>query len=254
MKKRILSAFLALMLCLSLAVSVSAAAVGDLIIETFVLDEADVLTDAEESILNDTLADVTFTYDTMISVVVLSSLDGEDIDEYQHYVFDYFSLGMGDTMEGVMLLVCMDSRQYRIVSNGYAGNTINSAVIEKIGSAIEPDLSAGNYAEAFDGFADQCAYYLDIQENGVPFRAGKKLLIALVVGLVAALIVTLILKGQLKSVYKRDQANVYVKSGSMQLTLSNDLYLYRNVTRTKKESSSSSSGSGPRRSSGGGSF
>ena len=69
--------------------------------------------------------------------------------------------------------------------------------------------------------------------------------VLLVIGIVAGLIVAFILKGQLKSVRKQDKANVYVKPGSMQLTLQNDLFLYREVSKTKKESSNSSrSGSG----------
>ena len=70
---------------------------------------------------------------------------------------------------------------------------------------------------------------------------------------ITTLVVALILKGQLKSVRKQNQANVYVKPGSMQLTTSNDFFLYRTVDRTKKESSSSSS-SGSSRNVGGGSF
>jgi uncharacterized protein len=63
-----------------------------------------------------------------------------------------------------------------------------------------------------------------------------------------------ILKGQLKSVRKKNEANSYVKSGSMQINIHNDIYLYRDITRTKKESSSSSSDSGSSRKTGGGSF
>jgi len=68
----------------------------------------------------------------------------------------------------------------------------------------------------------------------------------------------LILKGQLKSVHKQNTAHVYVKQGSMHVDLKQDIFLYRNVTRTRKqerEKSSSSSGSdGTARTKGGGSF
>ena len=77
----------------------------------------------------------------------------------------------------------------------------------------------------------------------------------LVIGIVAGLIVAFILKGQLKTVRKQDQANVYVKQNSMNLTHQSDIYLYRTVSRSKKSSSGSSSGSGgTARSKGGGSF
>ena len=78
-------------------------------------------------------------------------------------------------------------------------------------------------------------------------------MIALGIGIVAGVVVAMVLKGQLKSVRKQNQANVYVKPGSMKLTASNDFFLYRTVDRRKKESSSSGS-SGSSRSVGGGSF
>jgi uncharacterized protein len=56
---------------------------------------------------------------------------------------------------------------------------------------------------------------------------------------------------------KQSRATVYVKNGSMQITTQNDLFLYRNVTRSEKPTSSSSSSSGSSGSSrnvGGGSY
>lgn len=253
MVKKLLCALLALTLCLGLAVSVCAAD-EDLIIETSIYDAADLLSDSQEIAVDQKLTEYTYAYNTRLFILTVPSLDGVTVDDYPHYILDTWNLGLGETKECVLLLVCMDPREYRIVSNGFVGNVIDSYVIEDIGNAIVSDLSAGNYAAAFDEFAEQCAYYLNIEQNGAPFRAGKTLLIALIIGLVIALIVCLILKAQLKSVRRQDQANAYVKPGSMNITLSNDLFLYRNVTRTKKESSSSSSGSGPSRSSGGGSF
>jgi len=124
-----------------------------------------------------------------------------------------------------------------------------------MGDAFVSDLSEGNYAAAFTEFADQCAYYLDGHLNGFPFNFGKNLLISLVIGIAVGLIVAFILKGQLKTVRNQEQANVYVKQGSMKLTHRSDIYLYRTVSRSKKSSSGSSSGSGgTARSRGGGSF
>ena len=118
---------------------------------------------------------------------------------------------------------------------------------------IVSDLSDGDYAAAFDEFAEQCDYYLDGHINGFPFNFGKNLLICLIIGIVAGVVVAFVLKGQLKTVRKQNQANVYVKPGSMQVTVRNDFFLYREVSKSRKESSSSS-GSGSSRSTGGGSF
>jgi uncharacterized protein len=71
---------------------------------------------------------------------------------------------------------------------------------------------------------------------------------------VAGLIVAFVLKGQLKTVRKQEQAHVYVKPGSMQVTINSDRFLHQHVSRTRKESKSSSGSSGSSRSSGSGSF
>ena len=114
-------------------------------------------------------------------------------------------------------------------------------------------FSTSATADAFSAFADQCAYYLDGYLNGFPFNFGKNLIVAIIIGVVAGVAVALVLKKQLKSVRQQKQANVYIKSGSMQITKSRDLFLYREVSRTKK-ASSDSSGSGSSRNVGGGKF
>ena len=249
MKRNIISAILALLLCFGLVFSVSAATSVD---EYVVFDEADLLSDAEEAELTEKLLDVSYTYNAQLIVVTIDSMEGGDIDSFLEFVYDENDFGYGANHDGVLLLVCMDPREYRILSNGFANEAIKGDEIDAIGDAIVSDLSDGNYEAAFLEFADQCAYYLDGQVNGFPFNFGKNLLISVVIGLVIGLIVALILRGQLKSVYKRDQANAYVKPGSMNVTVHRDIFLYRKVTRTKKSSSSSSSGSS--RSTGGGSF
>lgn len=229
---------------------------GDILeAEEYVLfDDADLLSDAEETALTTKLLNISHTYNAQIVVCTIASMDGGDIDRFDDYLYDTMGFGYGKNYDGVMLLVCMDPREYRILSNGFASEAIDNGDINAIGDEIVSDLSDGNYADAFDGFADQCAYYLDGHLNGFPFKFGKNLLIALVIGIAAGWIVTSILKGQLKSVRKQDQANVYVKQDSMNITAHSDIFLYRDVSRTKKSSSSSSSGGGSSRSSGGGSF
>ena len=246
--KKFLSVLLALLLCIGLAVTVFAD-------DALVFDEADILTDAEEIDLNNRLSEVSQNYNAQIIVATISNMDGADIDYFVEHLYDSMYFGYGEDRDGVLLLICMGTREYRILSNGFAAHAISNAEIDAIGDVIVSDLSDGYYADAFQSFADQCDYYLDGYINGYPFEFGEKLLIALVIGIVIGLIVVLILKGQLKSVRKQSGANVYVKNGSMQVTTHRDIYLYRNVSRTKKASSSSGGSSGgSSRSVGGGRF
>ncbi len=250
MKRNILIAFLALVLCLLPLVTASAAEN-----DAFVYDEADLLSSGEEANLIDKLQSISQTYDTQIVVVTTTSTEGS-IDFYVEELYDTMGFGYGERQNGVLLLVCMDIREYRILSNGLGADAISPDAIDDICDVISSDLSDGDYYDAFSEFAAQCEYYLDGHINGFPFDFGMNLLIALAVGALAGVIVTNVLKGQLKSVHKQDAANVYVKSDSMQLTDQSDLYLYRNVVCTKKESSSSSGSrsTGSSRNVGGGKF
>ena len=246
MKKRIFTVFLAVFLLMVLAVP--AWAQGD-----FVQDGADLLTAGQESALRQKLEQISAAYGAQIVVATVPASNGMYMDDLVDQIYDSQGLGYGVDRDGVLLVIAMDIREYQIIGNGFASRAIDNSTIEQICDVIVTDLSDGNYDRAFHTFADQCEYYLDGYINGFPFAAGKNLLIALAVGLLLAVIVTAILKGQLKSVRQQNQANAYTKPGSMQLQIYHDLFLYRNVSRTKKESSSSSGGSGGR-SRGGGSF
>ena len=223
--------------------------------EYFLYDEADLVPDEQEFELTANLMDLSHKYNAQIVIATIPSMDGGDIDEYVNYAYDSMGFGYGDKRDGVLLLVCMDPRAYRILSNGFAGDAIDPDDISNISEVIVSDLSDGNYADAFGKFADQADYYLNGYLNGFPFNVTKSLKTSLIIGVIVGVITALVLKGQLKSVRKQNQANNYVRPGSMQLTVHNDFFLYRNVTRTKKSSSNGSKGSsGSSRSVGGGSF
>ena len=225
--------------------------------EQFLYDEADLLTDSEEATLVEKLKEVSHACNAQLVVATIASMDGGDIDSYVDYLYDSMGFGYGENHDGVLLLVCMAPREYRILSNGYAGTAIGPDQIDTLCDFMETYLPKGHYVAAFNSFADQCDEMLEYYQAGSPFKVGKNLVISLIIGILAGLLVAFILKGQLKSVRKQDSARVYVKKGSMRLNYSRDIFLYRNVTCTKKqervESSSSGSG-GSTRSKGGGSF
>ncbi len=251
MKKRLFSAILVLMLLLSMAVSVSAAT------DAFVYDEAGLLTEAERADLANRLAQLSDTYNAQIVVVTIPSAEGNDPDAIVEYFYDNMGFGYGEGLDGVLLLVCMDPREYRILSNGYCGTAINTGAIDDIGNSIVNDLTDGDYADAFDSFADKCEYYLDGYLNGFPFDFGISIGIALLIGVLVGQIVGKILKGQLKTVRREHRAQNYVKSGSLKLTEQSDTFLYRDVKKIKKDTDSNTntrSSGGSSRSVGGGSF
>ena len=251
--KKIISLLLVLMLCVTFVVTVSASETD----ERFIYDNADLLADYEETILEQQLSKISQTYQAQVVVMTVNSVGSQSVDTYLENTYDTQGFGYGNNHDGVLLLICMDTRDWRMISNGFAGEAIDPNTIEKIGDAFVSDLSDGNYAKAFRTFGKECEYYLNGYLNGFPFEFGKALLIAFGVGVLIAMGITKGWKNQLKSVQKQNKANVYVKSGSMQITQSGDYFMYRNLVKTerpKERSSSSRSSGGSSRSTGGGKF
>ena len=259
--KKIFSWMLVLLVCLSFPMTAAYAAPdGNAAVRSsdalLVRDGANLLTDAEESALRTRLAALSDQYGAQVCVATVSSVEGKDMDVFVENLYDHDGYGLGEDKAGVLLLVSMNPRQYRILSNGFAAQAIPMDAIDAISEAIVPSLSGGNYAAAFNAYADKCAYYLDGHINGFPFDSGKYLMIALAVGALSGVVTAFVLKGQLKSVRPQNRANSYVKQGSMKLTQSEDHFMYRTVTKKErpKEDSSSGSDSGSSRNVGGGSF
>jgi len=233
-----------------MAFSVAAYAAPEL---DYVMDDAQLLSEGEAESLNSELERLSGAYGAQIVVMTVPEVLDADVDWYINTVYDEMNLGYGSGRDGVLLVVCMNPREFRILTNGMADEAIGMSGIDSISDDIVSDLSEGDYDDAFETFAERCQYYLDGYVNGFPFNFGQSIVIALACGLVAGIAVAFILKGQLKSVRRQELAHDYVKPGSMNLTASNDLFLYSTVDRQRRESSSSKS-SGSSRSVGGRSF
>ena len=121
MTRKMICTILALLLCVSIAGAALAANNTE-----FLYDEADLLTGAEEDVLVQKLASVSAAYEAQIVIVTIPSDGGTDVDILVEDVYDSMAFGYGENRDGVLLLVCMNPREYRILSNGYAGVAIDS--------------------------------------------------------------------------------------------------------------------------------
>lgn len=249
--KRIFLMFLSIWMCLMLAVGVSAAGMSRLV------DEADLLPSDREAELLDRLDRVSRELQADVVIVTLDSCGGYSADEVINAFYDEYGYGVGPGRDGVMLLLTMAERDYRILSNGFAADAITQEEIYDIGDHIVGELSDGEYMEAFMEFISLCKYEIEGERNGFPFDFGLNLGVSLLIGFAAAFIATGIMRSQLKSVRSRSGAREYTRPGSMKLTRSGDLFLYRTLDRRRKPQQSSSgsrSGGGGGRNVGGGKF
>ena len=176
-------------------------------------------------------------------------------------------------MDGVLLLVSVGDRKWHISTCGYGITAFTDAGIQYLGEQMTPFMADGDYAGAFRTFVQWSDTYIDAARAGHPYDVNNLpreplslmyLFLALGIGLVLAWVVVHVMKSQLRSVAFQENAASYVREGSMNLTNSRELFLYRDVHRTErpKESRSSDSGgssthtssSGTTHGGGGGSF
>ena len=256
-KKRILTVLFALLLCMVVAIPTFAA--SDL---PRLVDNADLLSDGEESALLAKLNEISERQQADFVVVTVDTLDGKTPMEYADDFYDYNGYGYGADKDGVLLLVSMEDRDWWISTTGYGITAITDAGIEYISDKFLSDLSDGDYAEAFTTYAELCDNFFTQAKTGEPYDVSNmpkepfnfmiNLLIAVVVGFVIALVVTGVMKGKLKTVRFQPAAGSYVKASSMNVTESRDMFLYTHVDRrAKPKDTDSSSGSSTHTSSSG---
>ena len=245
--QKLLPFLLALLLCMTVVIPAFAADSLPRLV-----DNADLLTDGEESALLMKLDEISVRQKADIVVVTVDSTDGKTPMDYADDFYDYNGYGFGDNRDGVLLLVSMEAPDWWITTTGYGITAVTDAGIEYISDKFLSALSDGEYAEAFTQYAELCDEFFTQAKTGEPYDTGnlpkepfhvlRNLLIALAVGFVAALIVTNVMKGNLKTVRFQTAANSYVKANSMNVSESRDMFLYTHIDRHAKPKETSSSG------------
>ena len=221
------------------------------------VDNADLLTPSEEQTLLSTLDEISLRQQVDVVVVTVDSLGYKSPMQYADDFYDE----NGYSYDGVLLLVSMEERDWYISTCGYGITAFTDAGLEYISDQFLPDLSDGDYSEAFMTYAELCDEFITRARSGraydrhdLPrgdFNFLASLVIATVVGFAVAFIVTGVMRGQLQSVRAQSTAANYVKPGSMNVSQAQDLFLYHRVSRRPRPRDSSSGGSHTHRSSSG---
>ena len=270
------AALAALVLLLALAAPAFAAENGFADLYCRMNDNAQVLTEDEDSELEASLEELSVRQSFDVIIATIDSLESEgctSMEEYADDLYDYCQFGYGENRDGVLLLVSIGDRKWHISTCGYGITAFTDAGIQYLGEQMTPFMADGDYAGAFRTFVQWSDTYIDAARAGHPYDVNNLpreplslmyLFLALGIGLVLARVVVSVMKSQLRSVAFQENAASYVREGSMNLTNSRELFLYRNVQRTKhvEEKDSDSSGgssthtssSGTTHGGGGGSF
>ncbi len=267
MNKKIISILFAFILCLCMTLPAfaveSSDATGDVGFAdeySRVLDYAGVIPQEDDDKLVAQYDEIANRQKVDIVVCFTNGLDGMTTADYAEDLYEKNNYGYGENKDGIMLLVSFENRDWYIATRGYAIQAFTDAGIQYIGNQIKGDLGEKNYYAAAEYFGQLCDEFITNAKNGdvydEPMGAVDDgdtgsvmppplwILISIGVGLVIAFIVVGSMKKKLKTVNMQAAANNYLKDGSLNVTESNDVFLYSNVTRTPKPKDNDNNGSG----------
>lgn len=212
-----------------------------------VTDKANLLSAEEYDKLTQKLEEIKA--ETGFETAVLT-LNSPDCTEYtiENYSISYFNENFSG--DGAVLVMCMYERDWHFHFFGaadYKGSYSDNWITE----TVKKNLSSGKYYKAFETFADITNDIYTGTENTKKYKEfnwKSGIIFAVALGMLVSVIVTKKFKAELESVKMNANANEYTIPGSMNITAGNEVFLYKNVSRTAKPKNNSSSG----RSSGGG--
>lgn len=217
-----------------------------------VVDNAGLLDPYDEQTLTLLLDEISERQECDVIIVTVNSLDGKRPLTYAHDFYDKNGCGQGASRDGILLLLSMEDRDWAISTCGFGITAFTDARQERLVSAFLPHLSSGDYNRAFTRFAQDCDRILttaradEIYETEGASRSFQWVwaVIAVLVGAGISLIVVLCMKAQLKSIRPQRGAQSYISPGSLRLTRQSDLFLYRQVARTRRAEENSNSRGG----------
>lgn len=246
MKKRISVIFTALFLSFALCVPVLAANRT----MNYVIDADNLLTYEEWEPLEDQAAEISRRHGCGVYVMVVdnyTTYGSESIYDTAAKIYHDDSFGEGAGLDGILLLVSMSTRDYALfVCGEYAEYAFNSYGQSMVEDAFLPSLSENDWRGGFSAYLTACDEYLTLAAEGAPLQESPVggILMAVGISCAIALVVCLVLKGKMKSVRRKAEAQTYVTPDGLCLTDSYDRYTHTTETRRRIEKNNSSSHSG----------
>jgi uncharacterized protein len=220
------------------------------------LDNADLLTDGEESLLLDKLNDVSNKWNCNVVVLTVDDHSGP-IQDYADDYFDYNGFGADYNGDGILFMLSMSDREWAISTAGRAQWAFTDYGQEKMMDEMMDELREGDYYEAFEEYVMICDRYLEMYDSGTAYDVGVKppktqkdiigyIFGSIIGGLIIALIPILKMKSDLKTVKMQANANAYEGGKGISLRVKEDRFVRKALSKTPipKDTGSRSGGGG----------
>ncbi len=246
--KRIFALLIVLSICVFAALPVFAVSSN----APAVTDDADLFSDAREKALEQEILYIKQEYDCDVGIYTCR-FDETYVSDYEARVHcENFYNQMGFSDDGILLMIFFEADDQggtHMATTGKCMDVFDEDVLYEIEDNFYNFLvlrTPEGYYDAAASFVSDCTaeFYDYTHFDLIWFLIGPG------IGAVIAFISVGMMKSNLKSVRSKPNASDYTKAGSMKLTASSDVFLYKNVTRVLKPKDTGSGG----RSSGGRSF
>lgn len=227
-----------------------------------VVDFAELLSEEEYIEVSDALYAIREKYNVDVAVYTDSEMYNDNAQDEADDIYDYDGYGMGENDDGILFYVCTNPRAYAFSTYSYAIRVFNDDALEYIDDECISYLKNDDYYSAFMTYAALADKLLENAQEGNFYHSEKRneedkdwIWIAAIASLILAFVIAGIAtknkESQMITAVKQDSAADYMKDGSLELDYSKDIFMYSNVTRTKKQTSSGSGGSSTHTSSSG---
>ena len=229
-------------------------AIPDSRLKPLLVDDAGILSSGEYSQLLAKLEEISARLQIDVAVVTIRTLGGQNLVNYTDDYYDYNGYGQGASRSGILLLLVMDVRRDHVTTTGDCERIFSYDGLDSLMTDVEQNYFASD--EWYDGFmryAELCdTFVTKYDETGEPYVLKTTikdvlpgaLLAAVGGGFIPALGVRKGMKNKLKSVRKAYGAERYATDQGVQLYSQNDVFLFRNVTKTRHIEESRGSGGG----------
>lgn len=235
--------------------------------DSFVIDNADILNDEEEALLDEKAREIAENYDCPAYVITVPTLEGYEAWEYNEKLYDELTLGYNGN--AVVLMLAMSERKYDIMAHGYGNIAFTDYGKDVMAERFLDDFADDNWYSGFCDYLDTCSEFLEDAKYGEVFDVSSEngetvvsilnvrniefkfigIAVILVISCVIALVICLLLRAQMKTAKMATAAENYAKE--LVLTNHYDRFSHKNRTRVYNPPSNSSSGGGTSVNSGG---
>ena len=233
-------------------------------LSSLVKDDCGLLSNTELAELQTRAEQISSNYNCGVYIVVVKNMedfvfdyeiyqDAFGIEAFAQYYFFNELKGVGESGNGILLIMSMKERDYDIMAHGDFGNyAFTDYGKDKLADSFLNYFSNGQWYQGFSAYLNKVDRFLQaaadgnpvdinsarIKENNLPLSIAA----GLIFGFIVALISCLAMKSGMKSVHVARIASNFIAQNGIKIPIQKDIFTHNTVVRQVIQSSSSSGG------------